>query len=168
MVKLTKPYFHCGDVIMGAMASQITGVPVVCLTACSGIDQRKHQSSASLAFVRWIHRWPVDSPHKGPVTRKMFPFDGVIILWIVVTHPYPNHNCGLAKSPLNSRHGWVLSFMFWYGCNNISIPYIKYTCTVLKSISLLKIKFAWMRNISHISYTFRILYPMPPRIGHIY
>ena len=35
-------------------------------------DQRKHQSSASLAFVRGIHRWPVNSPHKGPVTRKMF------------------------------------------------------------------------------------------------
>ena len=35
---------------------------------------RKHQSSASLAFVRWIHRWPVNSPHKWPVTRKMFPF----------------------------------------------------------------------------------------------
>ena len=41
--------------------------------------QRKHQSSASLASVRGIHRWPVNSPHKGPVTRKMFPFDGVIM-----------------------------------------------------------------------------------------
>ena len=46
---------------------------------CSGADQRKHQSAASLAFVRGIHRWPVDSPQKGPVTRKMFPFDDVII-----------------------------------------------------------------------------------------
>ena len=44
----------------------------------SGADQRKHQSSASLAFVRWIHRWAVNSPHKWPVTRKMFPFDDVI------------------------------------------------------------------------------------------
>ena len=40
--------------------------------------QRKHQSSASLAFARGIHRWPVDSPHKVPVTRKMFPLDEVI------------------------------------------------------------------------------------------
>ena len=39
---------------------------------------KKRQSSASLAFVRGIHRWPVNSPHKGPVTRKMFPFDDVI------------------------------------------------------------------------------------------
>ena len=43
----------------------------------SDADQRKHQSSASLAFVRGIHRWPVNSPHKWPVTRKMFPFDDV-------------------------------------------------------------------------------------------
>ena len=33
---------------------------------------KKHQSSASLAFVRGIHRWPADSPHKGPVTRKKY------------------------------------------------------------------------------------------------
>ena len=52
---------------MSAMASQITGVSIVCWTVWSGADQRKHQSSAALAFVRGIHRWPVDSPHKGPV-----------------------------------------------------------------------------------------------------
>ena len=45
----------------------------------SGADQRKHQSSASLAFVREIHRGPVNSPHKWPITRKMFPFDDVIM-----------------------------------------------------------------------------------------
>ena len=45
----------------------------------SGEDQRKHQSSASLAFVREIHRWPVNSPNKRPVTRKMFPFDDVFM-----------------------------------------------------------------------------------------
>ena len=43
-------------------------------------DQRKHQSSASLAFVRGIHRGPVNSPHKWPVTRKMFPFDNAIMI----------------------------------------------------------------------------------------
>ena len=48
-------------------------------TVYSDADQRKHQSSASLAFVRGIHRWPVNSPHKWPVTRKMFPFDDVIM-----------------------------------------------------------------------------------------
>ena len=52
---------------------------IVCSAVCSGADQRKHQSSTSLAFVRGIHRWPVDSPHKGSVTRKIFPFDDVIM-----------------------------------------------------------------------------------------
>ena len=72
-------YEHYNDVIMSAMASQITSLTIVCSTVYSGADQRKHQSSASLAFVRGIHRWPVNSPHKGPVTRKMFPLDGVIM-----------------------------------------------------------------------------------------
>ena len=69
---------------MSAMASQITGIPSVCSILCSGADQRKHQSSASLVFGRGIHRWTVDSPHKGAVTRKMFLFDDVIM--ILSTH----------------------------------------------------------------------------------
>ena len=68
------------DYIMSAMASQITGVSIVFPTVCSGKDQRKHQSSASLAFVRGIHRWPVNSPHNWPVTWKMLPFDDVVML----------------------------------------------------------------------------------------
>ena len=48
-------------------------------TVASDADQRKHQSSASLAFVRVIHRGLVNSPHKRPVTRKMSPFDNVIM-----------------------------------------------------------------------------------------
>ena len=71
---------HYSDVIMGAMASQITSVTIVYSTVYSGAGPRKHQSSSSLAFVRGIHRWPVNSPHKRPVTRKMFQFDDVIII----------------------------------------------------------------------------------------
>ena len=70
---------HYNDVIMGAMASQIINLKIVYSTICSGSDQRKHQSSASLAFVMGIHRSPVNSPHKGPGTRKMFPFEDVIM-----------------------------------------------------------------------------------------
>ena len=70
---------HYNNVIMSAMASQITNITIVYSTVYPGADQRKHQSSASLAFVRGIHRWPVNSPHKWPVTRKMFPFDYVIM-----------------------------------------------------------------------------------------
>ena len=64
---------------MNAMAPQISGVSIVWSTVGSGRDQIKHQSSALLAFVRGIHRGPVNSPHKRPVTRKMFPFDDVIM-----------------------------------------------------------------------------------------
>ena len=57
----------------------ITSLTIVYSTAYSDADQRKHQSSASLAFVWGIHRGPVNSPHKWPVTRKIFPFDDVIM-----------------------------------------------------------------------------------------
>ena len=67
--------FHYHDVIMSAMASQITSHSSV----YSDADQRKHQNSASLAFVRGIHRWQVNSTHKGPVMQKMCPFDDVIM-----------------------------------------------------------------------------------------
>ena len=70
---------HNSDIIMGVVPSQITSLMIVHWTVYSGADQRKHHSSASLAFVRGIHRGPVNSPHKCPVTRKMFPFDDVIM-----------------------------------------------------------------------------------------
>ena len=69
---------HCSDVIISSMASQITDNLFVCPTCCSDAHQRKHQSSTSLAFVSGNRR-PVDSPHKGPVTRKRFPLDDVIM-----------------------------------------------------------------------------------------
>ena len=56
-----------------------TSFTIVDSTVYSDAGQRKHQSSASLAFVLGIHRGPVNSPHKGPVTRKIFPFDDVIM-----------------------------------------------------------------------------------------
>ena len=81
----TKPskQAHYNDIIMSAIASLITSLTIVYSTVCSGADQRKHQSSASLAFVRGIHRWLGKFLHKGPVTRKMFPFDDIImLLWL--------------------------------------------------------------------------------------
>ena len=71
---------HYSDVTIGALASQITSLAIVYSSVYSGAGQRKHQSSASLAFVRGFHRSPVNSPHKGPVTRKMFPFHDVIMM----------------------------------------------------------------------------------------
>ena len=60
---------------MGAVESQITSLTIVYSTVYSDTGQRKHQSSASLAFVQG----PVNSRHKWPVTRKMFPLDDVIM-----------------------------------------------------------------------------------------
>ena len=68
---------------MSAMTSQFTGVSIVYSTVCSGADERKYQSSVSLAFVGGIHQWPVNSPQKGKITLKMFPFDDVIMLYSV-------------------------------------------------------------------------------------
>ena len=93
---------------MGTIASQITSLTIVYLIVYSNADQWKDQSSASLAFVRWIHRGPVNSPHKWPVTRKIFPFDDVIMYaqlagenWMTydITH---KHTDGLVQDCSNS------------------------------------------------------------------
>ena len=69
---------HYSDVIMSAMAPQITGASIVCSIICSGADQRKHQISAPLAFVResTSGRW---IPSKGQKRGKWF--DDVIMYW---------------------------------------------------------------------------------------
>ena len=85
---------------MSTIASQITSLTIFYSTIYSGADQRKYQSSASLAFVWGIHRGPVNCPHKWPVTRKMFPFDDVIMKKV-----YELVNLGGLKSPLlNKQH----------------------------------------------------------------
>ena len=64
---------------MGLIAPQTTSLTIVYSNVQLGVYQRKHQSSTPLAFVWGIRRWPVNFPHKGPVTRKMFSFDDVIV-----------------------------------------------------------------------------------------
>ena len=80
--KVSQKFKHICDVIMGTMASQITSLTIVHSTIHSGADQSKHQSSASLAFVLGIPRWPVNSPHKWPVTWKISSFDDVIMTFL--------------------------------------------------------------------------------------
>ena len=93
--KSTRTYLikwvHNNDAIMGAIASQITSLTIVCSIVYADADQRKHQRSASLAFVRRIHRRPLNSPHKLPVTQKMFPFDDVIMSHIWCQLPCYSH-----------------------------------------------------------------------------
>ena len=84
-IPIPEDCYHYDEVVMSTMASQIISLAIVYLNVYLGADQRKHQSSASLAW------WPVNSPHKGPVTRKMFPFDDVIMIWCMiwwVSSPY--------------------------------------------------------------------------------
>ena len=91
-INLLPILWHYCNVIIGAVASQITSLTIVYSTVYSDADQRKHQSSASLAFVRGIHRGPVNSPHKWPVTRKMFPFDDVIMKYALHDASYHHWN----------------------------------------------------------------------------
>ena len=86
---------------------------IVCSNGCSGADQRKHQSSASLAFVKGIHRWPVNSPHKGPVTRKMFSFDDVIMWHNISPHVTTNTNTRSIYHASTSITGGCRQKMFW-------------------------------------------------------
>ena len=90
-----KPLYWCHNERDG-ISTWTTCVSIVCTTVCSGADQRKYQSSAPLDFVRGIHRWPVNSPHKGPVTRKIFPYDGIIMTISISYQPFwcwtPRHS----------------------------------------------------------------------------
>ena len=97
---------HYSDVTMSRIASQITSVSIVYSTVWSSADQRKHQSSASP--VTGIHRWPVNSPHKGPVTRKMFPFDDAIM---VVEKNLSDKSLPLVLSPEYSGTSGASSLM---------------------------------------------------------
>ena len=89
---------------MGAIASQITSLTIVYSTVYSDADQRKQQSSASLAFVRGIHRGTVNSPHKWPVTRKMFPFDEVIMDFAHIFHGY-------TITPVPMKQPWMICIL---------------------------------------------------------
>ena len=123
------------------MASPITSLTIVYSTFYSGVDRRKHQSSASLAFVRGIHRWPVNSPHKWPVTRKMFLFDDVIMsctcffysvwLWlrkyrirsrrensVIGTWPIQSYDCSSAiEATRKNRCRYTTQVTKWYQKN---------------------------------------------------
>ena len=91
---------HYNAFIMSAMSSQITDVSIVCSTVGSGADQKNHQSFASLAFVS-----PVNSPHKRPATRKIFPFDEVIMFNDKFKYSrYWPFICGSHRSPLEFPH----------------------------------------------------------------
>ena len=109
------PPVHYSDVIMGTIVSQITSLTIVYSTVYLDADQRKHQSSTSLAFVWGLHRRPVNSPHKGPVTLKMFPFDDVII----ASEDSPNHKNSIYPAPNHNKYQQSASYiciLVWKCC----------------------------------------------------
>ena len=122
---------HYCDVIMDAIASQINGLTIVYSTVYSDADQRKHQSSTQLAFVRGNHRGSVNSPHKWPVTRKMFPFDDVIMYlhWLPVgwhqmpaNRHYPQADLGAWTKP-RSTHG----SSWWTDTKTMNLEFVSIT-----------------------------------------
>ena len=110
-------HFHYCDVIMGAMISQMTSLAIVYSTVYSGADQRKHQSFASLVFVVGICRWPVNSPHKWAVPRKMLPFDDVTIY-------KGNQSVTRNNGPVMWSFGVVLMFTWTRWWKTIQLPVI--------------------------------------------
>ena len=119
---------HYDDVMMEAIASQITSLASVYSTVQLGADQRKHQSSASLAFVRGIHRGPVKSPHKWPVTRKMFPFDDIIMSEYRFNSYESMHGC---RCLVDARRQAVNS----NGFDHIGLTVPKVTCLLWGRVS---------------------------------
>ena len=74
------------------------------LNSLFGCRSKKHQSSASLAFVWGIHRGPVNSPHKWPVTRKIFLFDDVIMIMKIMPTPWHHYGYGVSKSSVTFKN----------------------------------------------------------------
>ena len=103
---------HYIGVMMGTMASQITILAIVYSTVYSSADHRKHQSSASPAFVWGIHRRPVNSPHKWPVTRKMFPFDDFINARYICRY----RDQQVQVSYVYERDTWSVNFSYYGNC----------------------------------------------------
>ena len=127
-VSIAEWYNHYNDVIMGVMTSQITIITIVYSTIYSGADQRKHQSSASLATPR--HWWPVNSPHKWPVTRKMFPFNDIIKIPCLGIADYDFNELMDFWNTGNAR--------IWKG-----FPYIKH-CTAFNMVYLSRYIYIWL------------------------
>ena len=144
---------------MGTKTSQITSLTIVYSTVHPEADQRKHQSSASLAFVWGIHRVPVNSPHKWPVTRKMFPFDDVIMHENYLLPPVPPVNTICVKSTVHLKHqafDFCALLCFVLVWKVISYPYPKgYSRFIYNIFDFAESmgEYYWCVKIQHCGYT---------------
>ena len=136
---------------MGAMASQIISLTFVFSTVYSGADQRKHQSYASLAFVRGIHRWPMNSPHKWPVTREMFPFDDVIMN---ILHMEKN-----IIKVLMSQTRTLCYYHFYYENTIQKGSLVLFEC-LQRQWKFIRYQIEWIQNICHLfsKHMFRLIW----------
>ena len=105
-------WLHYSDVILGVMVSQITYLTIIYSTVYSDADQRKHQSSASLAFVWGIHRWPVNSPHKWPVTWKCFHLMTSCVMDVIVYCVYVMTYLRFACLEMQGISYWITGWIF--------------------------------------------------------
>ena len=115
---------HYCDVIMDAIAFQITSLTIVYLTIYSGANQRKDQRSAPLAFVWGIHRWPMNSPHKWSVTRKMVPFDDFIMRVpdLKLSCSYLTKKKGTRIAVPTMAAMWLVQYYEKFGLRNERMP----------------------------------------------
>ena len=150
---------------MGTVASQITSLSIVYSTVYSGAYQRKHQSSASLAFVRGFHRCPVNSPHKWPLTRKMFLFDDIIMCslgpcailnplilftkqWGLVTHRCVSELGDLVSGQTGAKPLPEPMLMYW-PLNPWKQTLVKLNSKYKRFLSLICICKCHLENVSH-------------------
>ena len=139
--RTTRTQMHYDDAIMSEIASQITCLTIVYSTVHSGADQSKHQSSASLAFVWEIHRWPVNFPHRWPVTRKIFPFDDVIM---------DSNRCAyLFGYSLPALFFWLGIFGFWHRYQTCFDVYEYFFC---RAVACKSDVFSSAANQKHLKY----------------
>ena len=104
---------------MGGIVSQIASLTIVYSTVYSDANRRKYEISASLAFVRGIHRGPVNSPHKWPVMRKKIPFDDVIMVWFCVIWWF-----WMEEAHVSFVLRWAIEWQFppWGGASCLRAP----------------------------------------------
>ena len=135
-------FLHNNNVIMSAIASQITSVSIACSTVGSGADPKKHQNSATQAFVRGIHRSPVNSPKKASNAENVF-------IWS--RHHWFNMICTKMNTtcPLQGHYRWEK-----FAKHLLELRSIDRTCLISGSYSIMELHLVYFIEgaLSHISY----------------
>ena len=145
---------------MSAVVSQITSFAIVNPTVYSTANRRKHQSIASLAFVRGIHRWPVNSPHKRTVMLKILPFDDVIM---ILTHESRNKMAIILCTTIIWLFFKINIVIFWFEFHRNHFPTARVTIYI-DSDNLLMHR--WPMDFPHKGPVTRKMFPLDDVIMH--